>query len=113
MAATQSGSLKRKAEGGHASQSGSSDDIQPCSTLFIANLSPNFTEEELKQILSECRGFQVLKMRRKGGKPCAFADFTDVEAATEAKEKLLGSSHGAADEAGLHLEFARSKMRKT
>lgn len=26
--------------------------VQPCSTLFIANLGPNCTEDELKQTLS-------------------------------------------------------------
>lgn len=115
LAAAQSGNGRRKTDGPRATQNSekqSSDDIQPCSTLFIANLSPTFTEEELKKLLSECHGFHVLKMRRKGGKPCAFADFSDVESATEAKGKLLGSSDGAADEAGLHLEYARSKMRK-
>lgn len=29
----------------------------------------------------------------------------DVEASTEAKEKLLGTSKGAADDDGLHLEY--------
>ncbi|XP_020259917.1 uncharacterized protein LOC109836430, partial [Asparagus officinalis] len=89
------------------------DGISPCSTLFIANLSPLCSEEDIKKMLSECRGFEVLKMQNKSGKPVAFANFSGIEEATEAKEKLLGSLQAAADDAGLHLEYARSKMRRT
>ncbi|KAL3598282.1 hypothetical protein D5086_006200 [Populus alba] len=56
---------ERTAEGG----------ARPCSTLFIANLGPNCTEDELKQVLSQYPGFHVLKIRAKGGMPVAFADF--------------------------------------
>ncbi|EHA8589437.1 putative U2 small nuclear ribonucleoprotein B'' [Cocos nucifera] len=52
-----------------------SGDIPPCSTLFIANLGPTCTEEELKQVLSEYPGFHTIKMRGRGGMPVAFADF--------------------------------------
>ncbi|PPS01977.1 hypothetical protein GOBAR_AA18679 [Gossypium barbadense] len=48
---------------------------QACSTLFIANLGPNCTEYELKQVLSKYPGFNMLKIRAKGGMPVAFADF--------------------------------------
>lgn len=112
-----SGDGARKKDITEASQNGQSekpftDDIPPCSTLFIANLGPTCTEEELKQVLSEYPGFQTLKMKGKVGVPVAFADFSDVETATEAREKLrvtsLSSEHG-----DMHVEYARSKMRKT
>ncbi|THG04343.1 hypothetical protein TEA_014966 [Camellia sinensis var. sinensis] len=51
------------------------DGVSPCSTLFIANLGPNCTEDELKQFLSQYTGFKVLKVRARGGMPVAFADF--------------------------------------
>lgn len=83
-----------------------------CSTLFIANLGPNCTEEELKQVLSQYQGFNSLKVRARGGMPVAFADFERVEQATEAMNALQGSSLPSSDRGGMHMEYARSKMRK-
>ncbi|XP_043707693.1 uncharacterized protein LOC122657022 isoform X2 [Telopea speciosissima] len=87
-------------------------EVQSCSTLFIANLGPNCTEEELKQVLTQYHGYHVLKMRAKGGMPVAFADFEDTECATEAMHSLQGSMLPSSDRGGLHIEYARSKMRK-
>lgn len=93
-------------------EKGSSDSLPPCSTLFIANLSLSCTEEELERTLKDYRGFQFLKWQRKGGKPCAFADFEDTETSAAAKEGLRGSMVHAFDEDGLFVEYAKSKMRK-
>ncbi|WVZ82465.1 hypothetical protein U9M48_029724 [Paspalum notatum var. saurae] len=69
---------------GHKQQNGQSpssdgdkpsSDILPCSTLFIANLGRTCTEDELNEVLSKEPGFHILKMRRRGGMPVAFADF--------------------------------------
>ncbi|KAJ4959485.1 hypothetical protein NE237_026596 [Protea cynaroides] len=86
--------------------------VQPCSTLFIANLGPNCTEEELKQVLTQYRGFHVLKLRARSGMPVAFAAFENKECATEAMQSLQGSMLPSSDRGGLHIEYARSKMRK-
>ncbi|XP_057976652.1 U2 small nuclear ribonucleoprotein B'' isoform X2 [Malania oleifera] len=86
--------------------------VPPCSTLFIANLGPNCTEDELKQVLSQYSGFNVLKMRARGGMPVAFADFEDGEQSTKAMNELQGSLLPSSDRGGMHLEYARSKMRK-
>ncbi|CAL9080912.1 unnamed protein product [Musa textilis] len=88
-------------------------DIPPCSTLFIANLGPTCTEEELKQVLSKYAGFHVLKMRGRGGMPVAFADFTDTESSTAAMNGLQGILLESSDRGGVHVEYARSKMRKS
>ncbi|VFQ66982.1 unnamed protein product [Cuscuta campestris] len=85
---------------------------QPCSTLFIANLGPDCTEDELKQILFQYPGFNTLKVRSRGGMPVAFADFKDVEKATEVMNALQGSTLPSSDRGGMHIEYARSKMRK-
>ncbi|GAV60516.1 RRM_1 domain-containing protein [Cephalotus follicularis] len=87
--------------------------LQQCSTLFIANLGPNCTEDELKQVLSNYPGFNVLKMRAKGGMPIAFADFEEIEQANKVMEELQGSLLPSSDRGGMHIEYARSKMRKT
>ncbi|KAL6585126.1 hypothetical protein OROMI_004415 [Orobanche minor] len=74
-----------------------------CSTLFIANLGPNCTETELKQHLSECQGFNSLKVCARGGMPVAFADFERVEQATEAMNALQGRSLQSSDRGGMHI----------
>uniref|UniRef100_A0A6M2EK75 RRM domain-containing protein n=1 Tax=Populus davidiana TaxID=266767 RepID=A0A6M2EK75_9ROSI len=93
---------ERTAEGG----------LRPCSTLFIANLGPNCTEDELKQVLSQYPGFHVLKIRAKGGMPVAFADFEEIEQATKVMENLQDTTLPSSDRGGMHIEYARSKMRK-
>ncbi|KAA3479262.1 RNA-binding with multiple splicing [Gossypium australe] len=85
---------------------------QACSTLFIANLGPNCTEYELKQVLSEYPGFNMLKIRAKGGMPVAFADFEQVEQATKVMTDLQSCLLPSSDRGGMHIEYARSKMRK-
>ncbi|KAL8113738.1 hypothetical protein AgCh_020870 [Apium graveolens] len=70
------------------------DGLQPCSTLFIANLGPTCTSDELKQVLSQYPGFNSLKVRDRGGMPVAFADF-EVPLAANCQVHLLylGSFH--------------------
>ncbi|PNT76551.1 hypothetical protein BRADI_1g49340v3 [Brachypodium distachyon] len=91
----------------------SSVDIPPCSTLFIENLGQTCTEEELEEVFSKQPGFHVLKMRRRGGMPAAFADFTDIESSTAAMNNLQGTILSSSDSDGLRIEYARSKMRKS
>ncbi|RVW51888.1 hypothetical protein CK203_068041 [Vitis vinifera] len=98
--------------------------LPPCSTLFIANLGPTCTEDELKQVLSQYPGFNVLKMRAKGGMPVAllilrqfvvinvFHSWQEIEQANKAMDALQGSMLASSDRGGMHLEYARSKMRK-
>ncbi|KAK7294330.1 hypothetical protein RJT34_17219 [Clitoria ternatea] len=84
----------------------------PCSTLFIANLGPNCTEDELKQAFSVHTGFNMIKMRSRGGMPVAFADFEKIDHAAKVLEELQGYSLPSSDRGGMHIEYARSKMRK-
>ncbi|KAF8096602.1 hypothetical protein N665_0305s0024 [Sinapis alba] len=96
--------LEKASEGGSCAR--------PCSTLFIANLGPNCTEDELKQLLSRYPGFSILKIRARGGMPVAFADFEEIELATYAMNDLQGNLLSSSDRGGMHIEYARSKMRK-
>ncbi|OMO70817.1 hypothetical protein CCACVL1_18642 [Corchorus capsularis] len=86
--------------------------VQPCSTLFIANLGPTCTEDELREVLSRYPGFNVLKIRAKGGMPVAFADFEQIEQAAKVMKDLQSSLLPSSDRGGMHIEYARSKMRK-
>jgi len=47
----------------------------PCPTLFVANLGPACSEQELIDVFSSCAGFVKLKMQNKLGAPVAFVDF--------------------------------------
>lgn len=86
-------------------------DNPPCPTLFVANLGPACTEDELRQVLSRFRGFKMLKMQTKGGMPVAFVDFEDVTSSGEALKQLQGTWLPSSDRGGLHLEYAKSRMR--
>ncbi|KAL6144578.1 hypothetical protein ACLB2K_055269 [Fragaria x ananassa] len=94
-------------------QSEKHTDQGQCSTLFIANLGPNCTENELKQVLSQYPGFNVIKLRAKGGMPVAFADFEEIEQANKAMDELRGTMLPSSDRGSMHIEYARSKMRKS
>ncbi|KAG2379918.1 uncharacterized protein HKW66_Vig0166970 [Vigna angularis] len=75
-----------------------------CSTLFIANLGPNCTEDELKQAFSSYAGFNMVKMRSRGGMPVAFADFKELDQAVKVVEELQGSLLPSSDRGGMHIE---------
>ncbi|PWA62835.1 RNA-binding (RRM/RBD/RNP motifs) family protein [Artemisia annua] len=83
-----------------------------CSTLFIANLGPKCNEAELKPVLSKYPGFNSLRVRNRGAMPVAFADFKEVEQATEVMNALQGSTLPSSDRGGMHIEYARSKTRR-
>ncbi|CAE6009771.1 unnamed protein product [Arabidopsis arenosa] len=91
-----SGHLQKASEGGSGTR--------PCSTLFIANLGPNCTEDELKQLLSRYPGFNILKIRARGGMPVAFADFEEIEQATDVMNDLQGNLLSTSDRGGMHIE---------
>ncbi|XP_078170535.1 RNA-binding (RRM/RBD/RNP motifs) family protein isoform X3 [Carex rostrata] len=86
---------------------------QPCTTLFIANLGPACSKEELNEVLSKYPGLQTLKLLRKGGMPVAFADFQDIESSTEALNGLQDTYLSSSDRGAMHVEYARSKMRRS
>ncbi|KAI3409257.1 uncharacterized protein J3R85_019561, partial [Psidium guajava] len=100
------------AEAENQSEKPVDENVNPCSTLFIANLGPNCTEEELTQALSQYAGFKMVKLRGRSGMPVAFADFEEIEQASKAMEELQGSQLASSDRGGMNIEYARSKMRK-
>ncbi|CAL5324630.1 U1 small nuclear ribonucleoprotein A-like isoform X3 [Camellia sinensis] len=65
--------------------------VTPCPTLFVANLGPSCSEEELIQVFSSCPGFLKLKMQSTYGTPVAFVDFQDTACSTEARNHLQGT----------------------
>ncbi|XP_073010972.1 RNA-binding protein L [Typha latifolia] len=81
-----------------------------CPTLFVANLGPTCSEQELAQAFSRCPGFLKLKMQNKYGIPVAFVDFQDVESSTAALNHLQGTILYSSVGEGMRLEYAKSRM---
>ncbi|WCJ31217.1 RNA-binding (RRM/RBD/RNP motifs) family protein [Euphorbia peplus] len=89
----------------------SSSSAPPCPTLFVANLGPNCTEQELIQVFSRCPGFLKLKMQSTYGAPVAFVDFQDTSSSTLALNHLQGTVlYSSSAGEGMRLEFAKSRM---
>ncbi|KAL5199863.1 hypothetical protein ABZP36_021066 [Zizania latifolia] len=82
----------------------------PCPTLFVANLGPACSEQELIDVFSSCVGFITLKMQNKFGAPVAFADFKDANSSTEAINRLQGIILYSSTGEGMRLEYAKSRM---
>ncbi|XP_009367383.2 RNA-binding protein L isoform X1 [Pyrus x bretschneideri] len=83
----------------------------PCPTLFVANLGPTCTEQELIQVFSRCPGFIKLKMQSTYGAPVAFVDFQDTACSTGALSHLQGTVlYSSTAGEGMRLEYARSRM---
>ncbi|KAG8641196.1 hypothetical protein MANES_13G120300v8 [Manihot esculenta] len=83
----------------------------PCPTLFVANLGPNCTEQELTQVFSRCPGFLKLKMQSTYGSPVAFVDFQDTSCSTGALHHLQGTIlYSSPAGEGMRLEYAKSRM---
>jgi len=85
-----------------------------CCTLFIANLGPKTTEEELRLLFTQYKGFRKLKFQaNRGGYPVAFVDFFDEVASTSAMFALQGCHlQSPGDPRGLRIEFAKAVMGK-
>ncbi|ELU06415.1 hypothetical protein CAPTEDRAFT_112394, partial [Capitella teleta] len=82
----------------------------PCSTLFVANLGPFCSEQELKDLFQSISGFLRLRMHNKGGSPVAFVEYQDVRCAMEAMLKLQGCVLFSSERGGIRIEYARNKM---
>nr|GME16533.1 U2 small nuclear ribonucleoprotein B'' isoform X2 [Ipomoea batatas] len=82
----------------------------PCPTLFVANLGPNCSEQELTQVFSRFEGIPCLKMQSTYGAPVAFVDFKDTACSTEALSHLQGTILYSSPGEGMRLEYAKSRM---
>jgi RNA recognition motif-containing protein len=82
-----------------------------CSTLFVANFEVQHTEEEVADLFRNCAGFVKAKLFTRGGPPVAFVEFTTVECAASAMEKLQGYVlPNTKRVSGLRIEYAKQRM---
>ncbi|XGW20458.1 hypothetical protein V3C99_003896 [Haemonchus contortus] len=84
--------------------------LQGCSTLFVANLSPGVTEDELRSVFKAFAGFTRLRMHTKNGSSVAFIEYSSLASATSAMMALQGFHLGSSERGGIRIEYARNKM---
>lgn len=96
------------------------DQNPPCNTLYVGNLPPDATEQELRQLFSSQKGFRRLSFRNKnnngnGHGPMCFVEFEDVTLATRALAELYGrqlprSTGSHSNKGGIRLSFSKNPL---
>lgn len=94
------------------------DQNPPCNTLYVGNLPPDATEQELRQLFSAQQGFRRLSFRNKnsngnGHGPMCFVEFDDVSFATRALAELYGSQlprASTSNKGGIRLSFSKNPL---
>lgn len=86
------------------------DQNPPCNTLYVGNLHPNTSEEELKELFSKSVGYKRLSFRNKGNGPMCFVEFEDVACATLAMQELYGKQLSNSVKGGIRLSFSKNPL---
>jgi hypothetical protein len=94
--------------GGAVASTGRSN--PPMDTIFIANMSPEASEEELKSFLTGFGGYKRCKLVNQRGVVTAFAQFEDIKCAAAAIGTLQGRPQLALDSGGLRVEYSKKPM---
>ncbi|CAH6720253.1 protein Whi3p [[Candida] jaroonii] len=97
------------------------DQNPPCNTLYVGNLPPDATEQELRNLFSPQKGFRRLSFRTKTTNstnsthgPMCFVEFEDVAHATKALADLYGRilprSSNSSGKGGIRLSFSKNPL---
>lgn len=98
------------------------DQNPPCNTLYVGNLPPDATEQELRALFSPQKGFRRLLFRTKTNNnpgssnhgPMCFVEFEDVAHATRALAELYGRilprSSSSNGKGGIRLSFSKNPL---
>ncbi|OOF92773.1 hypothetical protein ASPCADRAFT_152335 [Aspergillus carbonarius ITEM 5010] len=82
----------------------------PCNTLYVGNLPPDTSEEELKALFSKQRGYKRLCFRNKQNGPMCFVEFDDVGTAGKALNELYGVKLSNSIKTGIRLSFSKNPL---
>ncbi|KAA8641889.1 hypothetical protein EYZ11_002164 [Aspergillus tanneri] len=82
----------------------------PCNTLYVGNLPPDASEEELKALFSKQRGYKRLCFRNKQNGPMCFVEFEDVGTAGKALNELYGYKLSNSAKTGIRLSFSKNPL---
>ncbi|KAJ1561338.1 hypothetical protein HK096_005064, partial [Nowakowskiella sp. JEL0078] len=86
------------------------DQNPPCNTLYVGNLPPNTSEQELLQLFSRSLGFKRLLFRNRPNGPMCFVEFDDVSCATLALHELSGSPLSNSTKGGIRLSYSKNPL---
>lgn len=86
------------------------DQNPPCNTLYVGNLPPNTSEDELKALFSRCVGYKRLSFRNKPNGPMCFVEFEDVACAAQALNDLYGNPLSNSVKGGIRLSYSKNPL---
>ncbi|KAI8338472.1 hypothetical protein BC941DRAFT_512606 [Chlamydoabsidia padenii] len=86
------------------------DQNPPCNTLYVGNLPPNSSEDELRQLFTQCRGYKRMCFRNKPQGPMCFVEFDDVMLATNALNEHQGHCLTTSVKGGIRLSYSKNPL---
>ncbi|KAI8976918.1 hypothetical protein BDB01DRAFT_727145 [Pilobolus umbonatus] len=86
------------------------DQNPPCNTLYVGNLPPNTSEEELRHLFSICKGYRRMCFRTKPQGPMCFVEFEDIPFASHALNELQGHTLSNSVKGGIRLSFSKNPL---
>lgn len=86
------------------------DQNPPCNTLYVGNLPPDTSEDELKALFSRQRGYKRMIFRQKQNGPICFVEFEDVSFATKCLTELYGYELSNSVKGGIRLSFSKNPL---
>jgi RNA recognition motif-containing protein len=91
-------------------RSNPADQNPPCNTLYVGNLPPNTSEEELRQVFSCCKGYRRMCFRTKPQGPMCFVEFEDIVYASTALNELQGHNLTNSVKGGIRLSYSKNPL---
>ncbi|WEW55921.1 cell cycle RNA binding protein whi3 [Emydomyces testavorans] len=86
------------------------DQNPPCNTLYVGNLPPDTSEDELKALFSKQRGYKRMIFRQKPNGPICFVEFDDISWATKSLKELYGYELSNSVKGGIRLSFSKNPL---
>lgn len=90
-------------------------DNPPCDTLFVGNLPPHVSEEEVEGFFQNAMGNRIAACRvnrNASGRVSAFVQFADIEAAKEAHSTMQGKELPGSDRGPMRIQFSKNALGK-
>jgi RNA recognition motif-containing protein len=86
------------------------DQNPPCNTLYVGNLPPEASEDELKSVFIGAAGYKRLCFRVKSNGPMCFVEFDDVTYATQALNRYYGVPLSNSNKGGIRLSYSKNPL---
>ncbi|CAO3643145.1 unnamed protein product [Mucor fragilis] len=92
------------------SASNLADQNPPCNTLYVGNLPPATSEDELRSLFSTCEGYKRMCFRQKPQGPMCFVEFEDVVYAAQAMSQHQGHVLSNSVKGGIRLSYSKNPL---